>query len=176
MNNPFDINRARKDTRACENIVHFNNAGSSLMPRSVSNVLHSYLHKEELTGGYETAEEEYLSLDNFYKATAKLLNCDAGEVAFVENATRAWDMAFYSFKFSAGDKILTTLAEYGSNVIAYNQQVKRFGIEVVFVPNDEHGQLDTCALENLMDDKVKLVSITHIPTGGGATETKINRH
>jgi cysteine desulfurase/selenocysteine lyase len=167
MKSNFDIERARKDTRACENIIHFNNAGSSLMPIPVSNVLHSYLNKEEQAGGYETADEEYQSLENFYQATAKLLNCETGEIAFVENATRAWDMAFYSFKFSKGDKILTTLAEYGSNVIAYNQQVKRFGIEIVFVPNDEQGQIDTHALENLMDDRVKLVSITHIPTGGG---------
>ncbi len=65
MNNSFDIKRARKDTRACENIVHFNNAGSSLMPIPVTDVLHTYLHKEEQAGGYETAEEEYLCLDNF---------------------------------------------------------------------------------------------------------------
>jgi cysteine desulfurase/selenocysteine lyase len=167
MKSNFDIERARRDTRACENIIHFNNAGSSLMPMPVSNVLHSYLNKEEQAGGYETADEEYQSLDNFYQATAKLLNCETDEIAFVENATRAWDMAFYSFKFSKGDKILTSFAEYGSNVIAYNQQVKRFGIEIVFVPNDEQGQIDTHALENLMDDRVKLVSITHIPTGGG---------
>lgn len=167
MTNNFDIERARRDTRACENIVHFNNAGSSLMPIPVSNALHSYLHKEEQAGGYETADEESQTLDNFYQATSKMLNCESDEIAFVENATRAWDMAFYSFKFSKGDKILTTIAEYGSNVIAYNQQVNRFGVEVVFVPNDEHGQIDTQALENLMDDRVKLVSITHIPTGGG---------
>jgi len=76
-------------------------------------------------------------------------------------------MAFYSIKFSPGDKILTTFAEYGSNVIAYLQQAKRYGVEVVFVPNDEHGQLDIQALENLIDDRVKLISISHIPTGGG---------
>jgi cysteine desulfurase/selenocysteine lyase len=167
MENSFDIERARKDTRGCEDIVHFNNAGSSLMPIPVADALHSYLYKEELAGGYETADDEDETLENFYKTTANLLNCETDEIAFIENATRAWDMAFYGFKFSSGDKILTTIAEYGSNVIAYNQQVKRFGIDVVFVPNDEHGQIDTHALENLMDDRVKLVSITHIPTGGG---------
>ncbi len=167
MENSFDIERARKDTRGCEDIVHFNNAGSSLMPIPVTDALHSYLYKEELSGGFETAEDEDETLENFYKTTANLLNCETDEIAFIENATRAWDMAFYGFKFSSGDKILTTIAEYGSNVIAYNQQVKRFGIDVVFVPNDEHGQIDTHALENLMDDRVKLVSITHIPTGGG---------
>ena len=163
----FDVNRARRDTRACNEIVHFNNAGSSLMPAPVSEALHSFLEKEEWRGGYETAAQEAELLDNFYLSAAKMYNCAPEEIAFVENATRAWDMAFYSFKFSPGDKILTSIAEYGSNVIAYIQQAKRYGAEIVFVPNDEHGQLDVAALENMIDERVKLISISHIPTGGG---------
>ena len=164
---PFDIHRARAETRACEEIIHFNNAGSSLMPIPVSDALHAYLQQEEHLGGYETATAQMAALDNFYTATAKLLHCHPDEVAFVENATRAWDMAFYAFTFQPGDRILTAMAEYGSNVIAYLQQAKRYGVEVVFVPNDEHGQIDTAALANLIDDRVKLISISHIPTGGG---------
>lgn len=164
---PFDIQRARAETRACEEIIHFNNAGSSLMPIPVSDALHAYLQQEEHLGGYETATAQAAALDNFYTATATLLHCHPDEVAFVENATRAWDMAFYAFTFQPGDRILTTIAEYGSNVIAYLQQAKRYGVEVVFVPNDEHGQIDTAALANLIDHRVKLISISHIPTGGG---------
>lgn len=167
MNNSFDINRARRDTKACEDIVHFNNAGSSLMPIPVADALRSYLAQEEMIGGYETVEAQTDALQNFYASTARLLNCKPTEVAFVENATRAWDMAFYSLRFAEGDKILTSIAEYGSNVIAYNQQVARHGVELVFVDNDEHGQIDVKALESLIDDRVKLISITHIPTGGG---------
>ena len=167
MTNTFDLKKARQDTRACENIIHFNNAGSSLMPAPVADYLHEFLNQEERIGGYETVEAQQQALDNFYQATAKLLNCDADEVAFVENATRAWDMAFYSFKFSAGDRILTTISEYGSNVIAYNQRAREQGVEVVFVPNDEWGQIDVDALRELIDDRVKLVSISLIPTGGG---------
>ena len=167
MKDEFDIIRARKETLACEDIVHFNNAGAALMPIPVSDILHSYLDKEERIGGYETASDENELLDHFYNSAANLLNCEVDEIAFVENATRAWDMAFYGFKFAPGDKILTTFAEYGSNVVAYNQQVKRFGVEVIFVPNDEHGQIDIHALKNLIDHRVKLISITHIPTGGG---------
>lgn len=163
----FDIKRARQDTLGCADLIHFNNAGASLMPFLVSKALHKYLNKEEKMGGYETQALYADSLNNVYVSAAKLLNCLPHEIAFVENATRAWDMAFYSFKFNAGDKILTTIAEYGSNVVAYIQQVKRFGVEIVFVPNDEFGQIDVTALSNMVDEHVKLISITHIPTGGG---------
>ncbi len=163
----FEIQRAREETRASEDIIHFNNAGASLMPAPVSDLLHGYLRWEEYYGGYETANKYVDLLEDFYAATAKLLHCKPEEIAYVENATRAWDMAFYSFKFKPGDRILTTIAEYGSNVIAYNQQSKRYGVEVVFVPNDEHGQIDIAAMSELIDERVKLISITHIPTGGG---------
>ena len=62
----FDINRARRDTRACEDIIHFNNAGSSLMPAPVADALAEFLRKEEYNGGYETAAQEAGALDNFY--------------------------------------------------------------------------------------------------------------
>jgi len=172
-NNPVDINRPRKDTPACENIIHFNNAGASLMPLPVTKALHEYLESEARIGGYETADLYADSLDRLYVSAAQLLNCQPGEIAFVENATRAWDMAFYSFNFKPGDKILTAVAEYGSNVIAYLQQAKRSGVEVVFIPNDGHGQVDTGALSKMIDNKVKLISISHIPTGGGLVNPAI---
>ncbi len=162
-----DLNRARAETRACEDLIHFNNAGSSLMPAPVADYLHEFLREEEMNGGYETADQEKEALENFYVSSSKLLNCKPDEMAFAENATRAWDMAFYGFSFSKGDRILTTMSEYGSNVIAYNQQAERYGLEVVFVPDDEYGQIDVCALRQAIDDRVKLISISLIPTGGG---------
>jgi selenocysteine lyase/cysteine desulfurase len=163
----FDFHRARRDTRACNELLHFNNAGASLMPAPVSDSLRAYLREEELGGGYETAEAQADALENFYAASAKLLNCRGAEIGFIENATRAWDMVFYAFEFAPGDRILTTVSEYGSNVIAYLQQAKRYGCEVVFIPDDEYGQIDTKALEAAIDERAKLISISHIPTGGG---------
>jgi len=164
---PIDVDRARLETRGCEGIVHLNHAGSSLMPTVVADHLIGWQREEEFRGGYETANRRRHELENFYDATARLLNCHRDEVAFIENATRAWDMAFYALDLGPGDRILTAACEYGSNMIAYLHRAKRTGCTVEVVPSDETGQLDVAALEAMIDEQVKLISFSHIPTGGG---------
>jgi selenocysteine lyase/cysteine desulfurase len=89
-------------------------------------------------------------------------------VALVENATRAWDMAFYALSFQPGDRILTCEAEYASNYIAYLQVAKKTGAVIEVIPNDDHGQVSVDALRQMLGEgKVGLVGITHIPTNGG---------
>jgi selenocysteine lyase/cysteine desulfurase len=85
----------------------------------------------------------------------------------IENATRAWDMAFYAFPFEPGDRILTGRAEYASNWIALKQVADRTGARIDVVPDDEHGQIDVTALESMLDDDVRLVSLVHVPTQSG---------
>ncbi|MEQ8816608.1 MAG: aminotransferase class V-fold PLP-dependent enzyme [Thalassobaculum sp.] len=164
---PIDLARARAETRACADLVHLNHAGASLMPAPVADALVDWLREEEMTGGYETARRHDGRLENFYDASAKLLNCHRDEIACVENATRAWDMAFYALDLRPGDRILTAECEYGSNMIAYLHRARRDGCEVAVVPSDQHGQLDVAALEAMIDARTRLISISHIPTGGG---------
>ncbi|MEQ9330087.1 aminotransferase class V-fold PLP-dependent enzyme [Thalassobaculum sp.] len=164
---PIDLARARAETRACADLVHLNHAGASLMPAPVADALVDWLREEEMTGGYETARRHDGRLENFYDASAKLLNCHRDEIAYVENATRAWDMAFYALDLRPGDRILTAECEYGSNMIAYLHRARRDGCEVAVVPSDQHGQLDVAALEAMIDARTRLISISHIPTGGG---------
>jgi selenocysteine lyase/cysteine desulfurase len=47
------------------------------------------------------------------------------------------------------------------------QAKKRFGVEITAVPNDHHGQISIDALRNQIDDRVKLIALTHMPTNGG---------
>lgn len=163
----IDLNRARRETPGCTTVAHFNNAGAGLMPAPVLDATIGHLRLEAEIGGYEAHDRQSALLDDLYDSAATLVNCRASEIAFVENATRAWDMAFYSLDFKPGDRILTAKAEYVSNYIAYLQVSRKTGAVVEVVDNDNHGQISIAALEAMMDDRVKLISITHVPTNGG---------
>jgi cysteine desulfurase / selenocysteine lyase len=163
----FDLARARRDTPGCENVLHFNNAGAALMPEPVLDAVVGHLQLEASVGGYEAKERQAEAIERVYAAAAQLLNCAPDEIAFIENATRAWDMAFYSIPLKTGDRILTARAEYVSNFISYLQVARRTGACVEVVPDDEHGQICVEALRRMIDERVKLIGVTHVPTHGG---------
>jgi cysteine desulfurase/selenocysteine lyase len=163
----FDLERARRETPGCANVLHFNNAGAALMPQPVLDAAINHFELEAWIGGYEAAERARQAIDHVYEAAAQLLGCGHDEIAFVENATRAWDMAFYSLPLRAGDRILTATAEYASNYIAFLQVTRKTGATVEAIPNDEYGQISIEALRRAIDERVKLIAITHVPTNGG---------
>jgi cysteine desulfurase/selenocysteine lyase len=163
----FDLQRARQETPGCEHVLHFNNAGASLMPQPVLDATTSHLQLEARIGGYEAEERAHDAIEHVYDAAAALAGCSRDEIAIIENATRAWDMAFYSIPFRPGDRILTAVAEYASNYIAYLQVAQKTGATVEAIPNDEHGQISIEALRKAIDERVKLIAITHVPTNGG---------
>jgi len=163
----IDTERVRAETPGCGNVIHFNNAGAALQPRPVLDAVLEHLRLEAEIGGYEAADRAEAALEGVYGSIARLINGSPDEIALVENATRAWDMAFYSLKLGHGDRILTARSEYASNVIAFLQIAERSGAEIVVVPNDEAGALSVEALERLVDSRVKLIAVTHVPTNGG---------
>ena len=137
------------------------------MPAPVLDATVDHLQLESTIGGYEAASRATDAVNRVYAAAATLLGCSAGEIAIVENATRAWDMAFYSIPFQPGDRILTAMSAYASNYIAFLQIAQKVGVDIQVIPNDEDGQISIEALSRAIDDRVKLIALTHVPTNGG---------
>lgn len=163
----IDLASVRADTPGIAHRVHLNNAGAALMAKPVLGEITAYLTREAEIGGYEAAGEAQQRLDAVYASVARLIGAGAQEIALMENATVAWQMAFYSFAFQPGDRILTARAEYAANYVAFLQVAKTRGVRIDVVPDDENGVLDPNALEQMIDDRVRMIAITWIPTNGG---------
>ena len=163
----MNTEQIRAKTPGTKNVIHFNNAGASLMPQLVSEAVITYLQEETSRGGYETAHKRRNELKKVYSSVADFINAETDEIAIMENATAAWNMAFFSVDFQDDDRILTSMAEYASNYINYLKLQENKDVQVEVIPNDEHGQVSVSSLEEMMDENVKLISITHIPTNSG---------
>ncbi|GAA5170002.1 aminotransferase class V-fold PLP-dependent enzyme [Amycolatopsis dongchuanensis] len=162
-----DVLRYRAETPGCADVVHFNNAGSALPPEPVVDAVVTYLRDEARRGGYELADAEADRVEAVYGSVARLLNAQADDIALTDNATRSWQAVFYAMRFEPGDRILTCRSEYASNAIAYLQVARHTGAVVEVVDDDETGQVDVADLRRRLDERVKLISITHVPTQGG---------
>ena len=101
--------------------IHLNNAGAALLAQPTLDAMTGHLRLEAEIGGYEAADQAREAIAAVYAAIAELVGGRSEEVALFDNATHAWNAAFYSVPLGRGDRILTGRAEYGSNVLAYWQ-------------------------------------------------------
>ncbi len=168
----LDLERIRAETPglsapSAADRLFLNSAGSSLPPAPVVETLRAYLAREAEIGGYEAQAEMQGALDDFYAAFAALLGVAPDEIAFAENATRAWDMAFYAIPFEPGDRILTIEPEYASNALAFLQMAARRGVEIDVAPSDGAGLPDLDAMRALIGPRTRLIAATHAPTQDG---------
>jgi cysteine desulfurase / selenocysteine lyase len=155
------------DTPAARDQVFLDSAGSSLPPRQVVTAMTAHLHREAEIGGYRAAQERADDLDAGYDLIGRLLGCAPDEVAFTDSATRSWLTAFDSVPLTRGDRVLVTEVEYGANAIALLRRAEETGASVEPVPSDPSGAISLDALDEMLDERVKLVSLVHVPTNGG---------
>lgn len=164
-----DLDELREETVGCTHHIHFDNAGSSLPASPTTDAMIDYLRAEEINGGYRTAADKVDDLDLVYSTTARYLGCGPEDVAFVQSAAAGWWRAFTSLDLGPGDRILVNSAEYQANAFGWLGARKR-GVGVELVPNDSDGLVDLEALDDLLDDRVKLVSMTMIAMTNGAIQ------
>ncbi|WP_338869478.1 aminotransferase class V-fold PLP-dependent enzyme [Spirosoma sp. SC4-14] len=164
----FDLATLRAETPGTQHVAHFNNAGASLMPQPIIDAITNHIALEAEMGGYEAAEARKEAIQDFYAATADLLNTTANHIAATSSATDAYSRALSSIPFERGDVILTTINDYVSNQIAFLSLQKRFGVKIVRAQDDPLGGVSVSDMAHKMKSlRPKLVAVTHVPTNSG---------
>jgi len=163
----IDLDKARRDTPGVDHVAHLNNAGGALRPSVVTDTVVAHLRREAEIGPYEAEAEAEERVAAVYDSVATLVGAHRDEIALVQSATAAWNVAFSSIAVRPGQRILTARTEYISNAIGLLQACERTGATLEVIEDDEHGQVDLDRLERRLDDDVALVALTHVPTGGG---------
>src|SRR5207248_2395739 len=127
----------------------------------------AHLRREAEIGGYEAAAERAADARAGYGVFARLLGCRPEQVAFTDSATRSWLTAFDALPLAAGDRVLVGEVEYGGNAIPLLMRAAAVGARVEVVPSTADGTFSADALEAMLDERVRLVSVVHVPTNGG---------
>lgn len=163
---PQEIASFRSDTKGTDSVIHLNNAGASLPPDVVNEAIVSFLQEEAQYGGYETEAKYKTQLDHTHTLIAQLINAGADEIALVENASAAWDIAFHGMNLQAGDEVITSEMEYASNVLGLVSAQLR-GVKIIVINNDAQGNFPLRELEDAITPQTKLIAVTHIPSTAG---------
>ena len=154
-------------------LVYFDNAAMAQMPQRVMKRLlewdgrergniHSGLHSlsQKSTESYQLARE----------AVAKFIGADEDEIVFVKNTTEAINLVAYAWarrNLKKGDVILISELEHHSNILPWQMLVEDLGVELRWMTIGESGRLAVDSWQSLMDDKVKLIAITHVSNALG---------
>ena len=163
-----EVERWRADTPGCANVIHFNNAGASLMPQPVLSAMIDHLHREANFGGYESADDAGAAVNHSYASVARLIGAEPKNIAVVENATVAFFQALSAFDFREGDIIVTTRNDYISNQLAYLSLAKRQRVVIERAADLPSGGVDPQSVRELLrNSRVRLLAVTWIPTNSG---------
>jgi len=167
--NDLDIERLRAATPGCAISAFFNHSGASLPSTATLAAITSHLEREALYGGMESAAAAMAQVDATRADAEALLGAGPDEVAFTSSASAAIGLAFAALPpLKAGDRILVGRHEWGGNVSTYTAAAARVGARVEVIPcREDDGSVDAQALAAMLDDHVKLVSLTWLPANGG---------
>ena len=168
---PAELDRWRRDTPGCRDRIHLNNAGAALMPQVVLQALTQHLEREAAIGGYEAEDEAEPQVREAYELLGRLVGTAARNIAIVENATVAFNQAVSAFDFHAGDRIVTTRADYPSNQLTYLSLAQRLGVEAVRADDLPEGGVDPASVRRLASHpRTRLVALSWVPTNSGLVQ------
>lgn len=172
----YEIQDVRADFPALARTVHdgkplvyLDNAATSQKPASVIEAMNTYYrrHNSNVHRGIHTLSEEATSAyEDARKRIGRFINARSPrEVIYTRNTSESINLVAYSWgraNLTADDAVLITEMEHHSNIVPWQLLRDEIGFELRVVPVTDEGYLDEAALDDLLDDRVKLVSVVHM--------------
>jgi cysteine desulfurase/selenocysteine lyase len=118
--------------------------------------IHRGVHRlsEDMTQMYEAARERIREFIGAKQREEVIFT--AGATASLNTVAYAWSERF----LSAGDNIIISEMEHHSNIVPWQVVATRKGAQIRVLPFDDEGRLMTERLDELMDERTRLVAIT----------------
>ena len=164
----FDVNFARSQFPAlADGFAYFDNAGGSLVLKTVADRIHEYL----LTTSVQTGA----SYTHSQRASARLTEARA-RIALLMGARRPEEIVFgpsttalvqylaraMAYQFKPGDEVIVTRFDHESNIGAW-LGLEALGVVIKFWEIDKESfEIDLRRLEGLLSSHTRLVAVTHV--------------
>lgn len=157
-------------------LVYFDNAATTQKPTCVVDTIvkgyydcnaniHRGVHflSQQATEAHEAARK---TVQQFIHAQ------HAHEIVFTRGTTEAINLVAHSFGISQcsdGDEIIITQMEHHSNIVPWQLLQSIRNIRLRIIPFDEKGVLQVNQLESLINEKTKLIAVSHVSNALGTT-------
>jgi len=168
MINPKEI---RKDFPIFENnpnLIYFDNTATTQKPRQVIEKIKEVYEKYYANihrGVYKISEISSEEYENSHKLVADFIKCkEWREIIFTRNTTESINLVAYSYglnNIKKDDKILISYMEHSSNLLPWRFVCKKTGAKLEYI-NVKDYKLDLNDFERKIDEKTKIISITHV--------------
>lgn len=164
----------RKDFRLLNQLdktdpyIYFDNAATSLTPDCVVEAVSHYYYQLNTNihrGVYQRAATTTDAYEKARKKVADWINADHDSVIFTKSTTEGLNLITQGLvkpMLSSGDRIWLTHLEHHSNLVPWQMVAKDTGARLEYMPLKSNYQVDIEALDNLVDERVKVIAINHV--------------
>ena len=166
------IEEIRSDFPILKDLIYLDSASTSLTPKQVVEAMNEYYFKYNSNtgrGAYRIAIEASKKVEESREKIAKFINTKENEIIFTKNTTEAINTVANGLNFEKGDNICVSNIEHHSNLIPW-LNLKEKGVKVNIIEANSDGIVEKTDIEESINDKTKLVAITHISNSIGSIQ------
>ncbi len=147
-----------------EEYIYLDNAAVGPIPKRVLDAVFETC-AEKCYGELHWQDWEAL-VEDVRKMIASLINGYAEEIALTPNTSEGISIVANGIEWKKGENIVTTDMEFPSNLIPWQVQAKKYNIQLRIVPS-KNGRLHMEDFEKLIDEKTRIVAVSHIQFSNG---------